>query len=273
MNNSILGFIGGGNMATSLIHGLINSAYSPKQIWVSDPNIEKRNHLNQLKVHTTDSDTTVFENANVVVLAVKPNDIKAVAEGLQSKIKKSKTPLIISIAAGIPTAQLNHWFGEQLPIVRAMPNTPALLRAGATGLYANLKVSEEQKELAESILRAVGIAVWVDHEHEMDIITALSGSGPAYFFYIIKALQQGAEQMGLPSKITKILSLQTALGAARMAMESEIPVEGLIERVTSKGGTTEKALQVLQSRGIAEILKEALEAARHRSKEISEHFK
>jgi pyrroline-5-carboxylate reductase len=274
MDNRVIGFIGGGNMTLSLIHGLIKSGYSPDRLWVSDPNLEKRQHLSALSVHCTENNTLVFDMANVIVLAVKPKDIKAVAEELASRIKDLKNvSLIISVVTGVSTELLNQWFGEQLAVVRAMPNTPALLGAGATGLYATSKVSEEQKELAESILRAVGIAVWVDHEHEIDIVIALSGSGPAYYFYIIRALQQGAEQMGLPSKIAKILSLQTALGAARMAIESDIPMEALIERVASKGGTTEKALEVFQTKGLATILKDALEAARQRSKEITEHFK
>jgi pyrroline-5-carboxylate reductase len=271
MNEHRIGFIGGGNMAGSLIQGLIESGYNPQKIWVSDRNPDKRKRLEQLGVQTYESDDALFESLDIIVLAVKPNDIKTIAETQRARIQHSKL-LLISIAAGITSSQLYKWFGKHLAIIRGMPNTPALLRAGATGLYATSSVSEAQKELAESIMRSVGIAVWVDHEHEIDTITALSGSGPAYFFYVMEALQQTAQELGLPVATAKILTLQTALGAARMALESDTTLKELIKRVVSKGGTTEKALTVLESGGTRAIFKKAVEEAKNRSREISEQF-
>lgn len=159
-----------------------------------------------------------------------------------------------------------------MAIVRAMPNTPALLGVGATGLYANLRVSEEQKNQAETLLRAVGITQWVNHEHEMDNITALSGSGPAYFFLMMEALQQGAVKLGLSDSMARLLTLQTALGAARMALESEVDLKELRRRIASPGGTTEKALMALEEGGIRSLFENALQKAKERSIEISQQF-
>jgi len=273
MQDSNIGFIGGGHMTSSLISGLLSSGFPAKQLFVYDRNPEKTEHLqSKFGVEGSPDLKKVVKMAQVLVLAVKPNDMKNLVESLGGEIAQQK-PLIISIAAGISTTLLEQWLGEHHAIIRAMPNTPALLRVGATGLYANSKTLESQKELAESILRAVGVTVWVNHEHDIDTITATSGSGPAYFFLVMEALQKGAEQLGLPKATAKILTLQTALGAARMAMESDIPLETLIQRVASPGGTTEKALSVLESGGIQEIFKKALEAAKDRSREISENFK
>lgn len=267
-----IAFVGGGNMATSLIHGLIQSGFPSQTIRVADPNPEKRAHLKQqFAVQCFETAKEAIDDAKIIVLAVKPQHIKGVAEELQFSLQNI-SPLIISIATGITTSYLRKVLGDHLPIVRAMPNTPALLEAGATGLYADGKVTEEQQSLAESILRSVGITVWVNHEHDMDTITALSGSGPAYFFRIMQALEQGAIELGLSRNDAKILTLQTALGAARMAMESEISLEQLITKISVKGGTTERALAVLESSNIQKILKDALQAAKERSEEISRSF-
>lgn len=272
MQNTIISFIGGGNMATSLITGLIDSGFDKQKIWVSDPNSDKRERFkSELHIHVAESNAVAAEKGDVLVLAIKPQDIKNVARDIK-EITDKKMPLIISVAGAITTVQLNRWFGAELPIVRAMPNTPALLRAGATALYANGKVSEEQKNLAESILRAVGVIVWVAHEREMEIVSALSGSGPAYFFYIMEALQDAALELGLSKDAAKILTLQTALGASRMALESELPLDLLIKRVASPGGTTEKGLESLEKDGMINILKKALKATKERGEEISHHF-
>lgn len=258
-------------MATSIITGLINSGYNRDKICVADPNPEKLQRLKtQLQIQTYNSNNQAAEKANILVLAVKPQDLKKVADEIRGVLTQHP-PLLISIAAAITTDKLKQWFGS-LPIVRAMPNTPALLRAGATALYAGGKVSEEQKSLAESLMRGVGVTVWVAHEHDMDTVTALSGSGPAYLFLIMEALQQAAEGLGLPKETAKILTLQTALGASRMALESDIPIDKLIERVASPGGTTEKGLATLEEGGIRELLKKTLENAKARALEISQHF-
>lgn len=273
MQDFNIGFIGGGHMTSSLMSGLINSGFSPNKLFVYDRNTEKTQLLSsQLGVMGEPDLQKIIKHAKVLVLAVKPQDMKTLVETLGTEIAQQK-PLIISIAAGISTGLLEKWLGEHHAIIRAMPNTPALLKVGATGLYANAKTLDSQKELAESILRAVGVTVWVNHEHDIDTITAISGSGPAYFFLMMDALQQGAEKLGLPKATAKILILQTALGAARMALESDIPLKTLIEKVASPGGTTEKALSVLEAGGMQDLLIKAVEAAKHRSQEISENFK
>lgn len=273
MQDLNIGFIGGGHMTSSLISGLLTSGFPAKQLFVYDRNIEKTNLLQSKFAITGSSDLkAILKVSQVLVLAVKPHDMKDLVLTLGPELSKQK-PLIISIAAGITTSLLEKWLGEHHAIIRAMPNTAALLKVGATGLYANTKTLESQKELAESILRAVGLTVWVNHEQDIDTITAISGSGPAYFFLIMEALQTGAEKLGLPKSTAKILTLQTALGAARMAMESDIPLRSLIEKVASPGGTTEKALAVLEEGGIQELFIKALEAAKKRSHEISENFK
>lgn len=272
MQDFTIGFIGGGHMTSSLISGLLSSGFPAKQLSVYDRNLEKTNLLqSQWGILAGQDLEKVLKISQVLVLAVKPYDMKSLAETLGKEIFQQK-PLIISIAAGITTRQLERWLGEHHAIIRAMPNTPALLRVGATGLYANSKTLETQRELAESILRAVGVTVWVNHEHDIDTVTAISGSGPAYFFLMMESLQKTAETLGLPKATAKILTLQTALGAARMAMESNIPLDSLIQKVASPGGTTEKALHVLEEGGIQELFKKAIEAAKNRSKEISEDF-
>lgn len=272
MEQTPIAFIGGGHMGTSIITGLIKSGFKPEFIWVADPNLEKRERfIKDLHIHATASDSEAAEKCDIIVLAVKPQDIKKVIEDIKGVYSK-RTPLLISLAAGIQTDQLNRWLGNHYPIIRAMPNTPALLRAGASALYANSKATDEQKNQAESILRSVGITVWVSHEHDMDTVTALSGSGPAYYFLVMEALQEGAEKLGLSSSTAKLLSLQTALGAARMALESDIPIENLIKKVASKGGTTEKALEVLEEASVRQIFEQALKKAKERALEISQHF-
>lgn len=272
MENSSIGFIGGGHMTTSLISGLLSSGFPAQQLYVYDRNSEKVDILqSKFGIQGSQDLKDMILHAKVLVLAVKPHDMKDVVDNIGAEISQKK-PLIISIAAGISTELLERWLGEHHAIIRAMPNTPALLKVGATGLYANSKTLESQKELAESILRSVGVAVWVNHEHDMDTITAISGSGPAYFFLLMDAIQKAAEKLGLPSQTAKILTLQTALGAARMAMESDVPLETLIQKVASPGGTTEKALAVLQSGDVEELFIKAVEAAKNRSHEISEEL-
>lgn len=267
-----IGFIGAGHMTQSLVGGLIQSGIKPTQIWVSDRNEDKLIHLaKQFGIKTESSNQAVAKAVQVLVLSVKPKDIEAVAREIETMVQE-RNILIISLAAGILTSHLARWLGAKTPIVRAMPNTPALLRAGATGLYANTRVTEEQRNLAESLMRAVGVAVWVNHEHDMDVITALSGSGPAYFLLMMEALQKGAEEMGLATSTARLLTLQTALGAARMAIESDISLEELRKRIATPGGTTESALTALEKGGFRALLKNALEAAKKRSEEISHLF-
>lgn len=268
----VIGFIGGGNMAQSLIHGLMESDFDSKRIWVADHH-EKNLHklASEYGIQTDPSNLNIANRAGILVLAVKPKDMRSLVIELKETLLKHR-PLIVSIATGIHTTHFERWFGESMAIVRAMPNTPALLRAGATGLYANGRVTEEEKNLAESLLRAVGITVWVNHEHELDTVAALSGSGPAYFFLILEALQESAEALGLPKDIARLLTLQTALGAARMALETDVALSDLKKQVAPPQGITEKALQVLEAGNIRSLLKKTVEAAKARSIEISHQF-
>jgi pyrroline-5-carboxylate reductase len=265
-----ISIIGAGNMGGSLVGGLINDGHPENQLWVSDPSAEKLHHLKQLfHVQTTTDNLQAAQEAEVIIFAVKPALFAQVATELATLVQKRK-PLIISIAAGIREASIQQWLGGNMAIVRTMPNTPALIGSGATALYANPYVSAKQHNTAESILRGVGVIAWVTDEALLDIVTALSGSGPAYFFLIMEILQQTAEQMGLSPDTARLLTLQTALGAARMAYESGKPLDELRKNVTSPGGTTEKAIAVLEQSDLRGILQKALAAAKQRSEELSE---
>jgi len=268
MNDMTLCFIGGGNMASSLIGGLIADGWNPASIRVSDTDKQQLARLTQrFPITTTTDNKSAVEGADVVVLAVKPQVIQGVAQTLAVALSKSQ-PLVISIAAGISESTLRLWLGEETAIVRTMPNTPAMVQSGATGMFANTNVTDDQRSIAESILRAVGIVIWVDDEALMDAVTALSGSGPAYFFLFMEAMQAAGRELGLPEKTARLLTLQTAFGAAKMALESSEDVATLRARVTSPGGTTECALQSFQADGLEAIVRKALKAAAERSSEL-----
>ena len=268
-----LTFIGGGNMATSLIGGLLADNLPPHQITVADPKASTRDYLaTHFGVQTAEDNATATVGADVVVLAVKPQVLKEVAEDLATTVQKHQ-PLVLTIAAGVRSADLNRWLGGEsgdgVAVVRAMPNTPALVQTGATGLFANAQVSEAQRDLAESILRAVGLALWVKEEDQMDAVTALSGSGPAYFFRIMEAMEAAGVGLGLSAETSHLLTLQTALGAAKMAMESSDSAGTLREQVTSPGGTTEQGLRVMAEHDIDRLIAEVLKAAFDRSQELA----
>lgn len=262
-------FIGAGNMARSLIVGMLQDAGN-LQIRVSDPDQQQldviRSYGSQIFTSTDNAET--IQGADVVVLAVKPQVMRTVIEPLQDLAQKQR-PVFVSVAAGIREESLNTWLGGGLPIVRCMPNTPALVKAGATGLYANPQVSKEQRSLAESILRTVGITLWFEDEAKLDAVTAVSGSGPAYFFLVMEAMQAAAESLGLKPEDAQLLVVQTALGAARLALESDQKPADLRKQVTSKGGTTEAALNKLNAGGLVPLFAEALQAAERRSQELA----
>ena len=269
MKNTRIAFIGGGNMASSLIGGLIDAGCGAKDIWVADPDAAKLTELKaRFSVNTTHSNQQAAAQAQNVILAVKPQALRAVAQDLAATVQQHK-PLVISIAAGLRISSIDAWLGGAAAIVRAMPNTPALVQSGATALYANALVSADQHELAESILRAVGMVLWLDDEAQMDAVTALSGSGPAYFFLVMEVLENAAVRVGLARNDARLLTLQTAFGAAKMALESAEHSAALRARVTSKGGTTERAVQVLQEGGIQDLFDDALQAGRARSDELA----
>jgi len=259
-------------MATSLMSGLIASGHSPQQIWVSDTSATTlQSHRDHLKVNTSSDNCQVVKEVDVVVLAVKPQILRDVALEIAS-IVQQKNALVVSIAAGISQTSLALWLGGNTAIVRCMPNTPALVLTGATALHANANVDEEQKDLAENILRAVGISLWVAQEGELDAVTAVSGSGPAYFFLMMEAMEQTAIAMGLNEHTARLLVQQTALGAAKIALESAESPAQLRERVTSPGGTTQKAIETFQQNGFESLVSKALLAARDRSIEMSKQL-
>jgi len=263
-------FIGGGNMARSLIGGLIGDGFTAANITVADPDSNSLNDLQQrFKINIATDNLTALNNADTVVLAVKPQLLHEVIEQLRPALQKQQ-PLLISIAAGVREASISQWLGFKLPIVRTMPNTAALVQSGATGLFANAAVSVAQRDQAESILRAVGLTLWVEEESQLDAVTALSGSGPAYFFRVMEIMQQSAENLGLNQEQARLLTLQTAFGAAKLALESSDDLTTLRQNVTSKGGTTAAALQHLQQGGLEELFDGALKAAHARSIELGQ---
>ena len=259
-------------MASSLITGLIASGHSPSQIWVSDINQDVLKTLaNNLNINISVANEAVIEEVDVVVLAIKPQVLREVAENCAVVIRK-KRPLVVSIAAGITQESLSRWLGAEVAVVRCMPNTPSLVLTGATGLHANANVDDEQRDLAENILRSVGVALWVDKESELDAVTAVSGSGPAYYFLLMEAMEQAALSMGMQEHTARLLIQQTALGAAKIALESNESPEQLRKRVSSPGGTTEQAIKAFEQGGFRELVAKAIQAAHDRSIEMSKQL-
>jgi len=269
MSSKTIAFIGGGNMAAALISGLVADGYDPGHILVSDQDQDKLSMLAaRFGIRSATGNDAAAMAADVVVLAVKPQAMEQVSRALAPTLRE-RAPLVVSIAAGVTEGHLHRWLGDGIPLVRTMPNTPAMLQAGATVLHAAANVSEEQKNLAESILRAVGLTLWVQDEGMLDAVTALSGSGPAYFFLVMEAMETAGQSLGLPAESARLLTLQTALGAARMAIESSEGPAVLRQRVTSPGGTTERALEILEEGGLKPLFERALAGARERSVELS----
>lgn len=272
MKNCTLAFIGGGNMARSLIGGLINNGFAAQSIHVADPNMEALQSLSAMyPVKTFTDNAAAIADADVVILAVKPQQLQKVTRDMSPHWQQDK--LLVSIAAGIRLDDIGRWLGfDRAAIVRAMPNTPSLVQAGATALCANVHVSHDQHELAESILRAVGLALWVKDEAQMDAVTALSGSGPAYLFLVIEAMQTAGMELGLPEDTARLLALETAFGAAKMALESDESACVLRQRVTSPGGTTERALDEFEQGDLRGLFNTALKAAAQRADELAEQL-
>lgn len=272
MNDLSIAFIGGGNMAGSLIGGLLADGHPPERLAVADTDAGRRGQMAaRFGIRAFAVNAEAAATADVVVIAVKPQVVEAVARDLATALT-GDARLVISVAAGIRTATLSGWLGA-VPLVRAMPNTPALVQSGATVLYAVPGVGPGHRESAESIMRAVGLTQWIEDESLMDAVTALSGSGPAYFFLFMEMLEEEARKLGLDPEIARLLTIQTAFGAAKMALESPGHSPGeLREQVTSPGGTTERALQVLRDGELGDLLGRALRAARDRAVELSNLF-
>jgi pyrroline-5-carboxylate reductase len=267
-----IAFIGGGNMAASILGGLIASGVDPSRLWASDPNPESLTALQALApINTTANNADAIAAADIVVLAVKPQIMATVAKAIAPLLTDTQ-PLFISIAAGITSASLDQWLGGKQAIVRCMPNTPALVQTGATALFANNQVSDLQRQQAQHILEAVGIAMWVEQEAELDIVTAVSGSGPAYFFLVMEAMQAAGREMGLSAEVAEKLTLQTALGAAKMATQGGVDAAELRRRVTSPNGTTERALGIFEEGDLRGLFLSALTGAKLRSEELAKEL-
>ncbi len=271
-----ISFIGGGNMASALIGGLINKGVAAKNIFVADPYDQTRQRLeSELSVITAQNVKKLaahIESSDVIVMAVKPQQFKEASLELAEVLSTFNTkPLCLSVAAGIRTSDMAAWLGHTR-LVRAMPNTPALISQGMTGLYTNANTAKSDKELAENICQAVGKVVWVDNEKQMDDITAVSGSGPAYVFAFLEALENAGIAQGLTPAQARLLAIQTVQGAASLAAQSSEPPSVLREKVTSKGGTTYAALQVLKKESWAEIMAKAIKAASERGAEMGDEF-
>ena len=269
MSTPSIAFIGGGNMAGSLLAGLLADGCPPASIRVAEPNEARRQELTaRFGVRTCASNRQAVGEAATLILCVKPQLAPQVCREIGSLVSELG-PLVISIMAGVTEAAIQTWLGAPVPVVRTMPNTPALVQTGAIGMHASPEVTEEGRNQAETILRATGLIRWVDDEAQIDAVTAISGSGPAYFFLLMEALEQAGIDLGLDAETARLLTIQTALGAARMAVESDSPPARLREQVTSPGGTTERALAVFEEAGLRALVGRAALAARDRAAEIS----
>lgn len=264
-------FVGGGNMGRALISGLIAAGHPNSRIYVSDPSDECRTRCRtDFGIRVFERNADAVQDAEVIVFAVKPQQLRHVA--IEVADKTPSDALYVSVAAGIPLNTLSSWLGEQRAIVRCMPNTPALVGSGAAGLVASRYVSTKQHKLAGELLEAVGIAVWLEDESLMDAVTALSGSGPAYFFLILELLERAAIDLGLPNELARTLTIETGYGATLLARQSNDEPATLRKQVTSPGGTTERALDSLDDSGLSAIIKKALQAAHDRSVELGKQL-
>jgi len=271
-NNPTIGFIGAGNMAYALISGLIDSGYSSDNIKVSDVDTELLSlRSSELSIEVFTDNSRLAGICDVVVLAVKPQVLAQVCKGIKNNIKHK--PLILSIAAGVKSIDINRWLGGNSPIVRAMPNTPALLGQGAAGIYANKSVSKNQQKLSKMILDSVGSSCWVEDELKLDAVTALSGSGPAYFFLMLESMTKAGIALGLDSDTAQKLSIQTALGSSMMAGNSDgTSPQQLRANVTSPNGTTQAAIDSFQDQDFEMIVSHAMRAAYDRAKSMGVEF-
>jgi pyrroline-5-carboxylate reductase len=262
-----ISFIGGGNMARALIIGLLDDGTPAQQITVVEPDSTKRQQLQQQFGINTSEQLAAAANADNIVLAIKPQQLREIAVSLASLLQQQ---LVISIAAGIRTTDLMRWLGGYNKVIRVMPNTPAQVQAGVSALYASPQVSVEQKQQAFHLLKAVGTCIWLEDEIQMDAVTALSGSGPAYMFYFLEAMQQAGTELGLSAEQTRILALQTMQGAAKLAAASAEDFDTLRAQVTSKGGTTEQAITSMQDAQVKQHIIQAILAAAARSAELGD---
>jgi pyrroline-5-carboxylate reductase len=264
-----IGFIGAGNMAAALIGGLVKRTRQPDHIIAFDPDTAKASRLrNEFSIQVAASNPALLRDSDIVVLAVKPQIMRPVLTPLQSDLP-DPAPLIVSVAAGIRIASIEKWLGRRLAVVRVMPNTPSLVGFGASGLCANDLVSPEQHDAAEVLMQSVGVVEWVENEPQLDTVTGISGSGPAYFMLFMEAMVDAAAARGLPRDTAEELVVQTCRGAAELARASDQSLEQLRINVTSPGGTTERALETMKTAHIDDIIRRAVNAAADRAGELA----
>jgi pyrroline-5-carboxylate reductase len=268
-------FIGAGNMASAIIGGLIDSGVAPASITATAPNEDELAPVKaRLGINTHTDNNAAVADSDVVVLAVKPQIMRSVCEDLRDSVQHQQ-PLVISIAAGLDADTIDQWLGGQNAMVRCMPNTPSLVGFGASGLYANAQVSDAQRDVATQLMEAVGIVEWVEEEALLDAVTAVSGSAPAYFFLMFEAMEEAAVKLGLPAATARRLAIQTALGAATMAQQSDKDPATLKQNVMSPGGTTERAIQHMEDAHLRTTIADAMQACADRAqamaKELSGH--
>lgn len=273
MNNlPHIGFIGSGNMARAILNGLIRSGFPATNLWSADPDPKQLQAVSDsTDIHRESNNTMIVKNCRVVILAVKPQLLHDVIAPLQKTIQKN-SPLLISLAAGIPINSLSQWLAGYTRIIRTMPNTPAQVSQGVTALCAHPTVEETDIQLSERIFEAVGITCRIAQEKQMDLVTAISGSGPAYFFLMLEAMENAACQLGMDRALARMLILQTAVGSGELAKLSHLPPKVLKTQVTSKGGTTEQALLRFEASHFSQTVLDAITAAQQRAAELSAQF-
>lgn len=266
-----LAFIGAGNMARAIIGGLVSNGFPAEKIRASSPTVSRLADLASQGLFVSADNNEAMQSADIVILAVKPQMFKAVLQPLATAAAENK-PLFISVAAGITSNSINQWLGGNQAIVRCMPNTPALVKMGANGLYANTQVSQAQRDQAENVLSATGLTLWVEQEEQLHAVTAVSGSGPAYYFLFMEAMINAAQKQGLTKDVATQLTLQTARGAAEMALLSDVDPAELRRRVCSPNGTTEQAIRSFQANQLEALVDSAMQACASRSVEMAKEL-
>jgi len=266
-----IAFIGAGNMCRAIFGGMIKNGYSAEKITATGRNIDKLADLAAQGINVTTDNAHAIKNSQVVVFGVKPQMMQAVCEPL-AEVCQAQQPLIISVAAGITAQSLEAWLGGNLAVVRCMPNTPSLVQEGASALCANVLVNQQQKDIAQQVIANTGLALWVDSEAQLDVVTALSGSGPAYFFLLMESMIDAAVSQGLTRETATQLAMQTARGAAVIAQEEEDSPAELRRKITSPKGTTEQAILSFQGAGFADMIKAGMQANIERSEQLAEEF-
>ena len=266
-----IAFIGTGNMAGAILEGLIATGYPVDKLWATRRQLDKLASFAERGVNTTIDNHLAIGSADIVVISVKPQMMRDTLTELAPSLQ-SRKPLLISVAAGISCDSLERWAGGELAVIRSMPNTPSLLKLGASGLFANPRVTDEQKAQASSIAEAVGIATWCDTEEGIDQVTAVSGSGPAYFFLMMEKMIESAQALGMSPEAARELTIQTAKGAAEMAAQTGIEPAQLRKNVTSPGGTTEQAINSFEQDQLGEVVLRAMTACKNRAAEMSEQL-